>query len=211
MKKSVLDAIRLILFLSLPISCWLIFTGTPMIVLLFERGRFSGADAAHTALLIALLTPYVIFGRLIGITQTPFYARLDTKTPLLSVILFFVVYISTISILSKSMGIYGFAIASSFASVMTAVMMSALLHRAFGPLGWRDLKKFGVRMALVMGLTACAFAVGHTIGARFLAESLADKLIRFLVPTALGFTAFLGASVAFRLLGRHHLDALVTR
>jgi putative peptidoglycan lipid II flippase len=211
MKKSVLDAIRLILFLALPISCWLIFTGTPMIVLLFERGRFSGADAAHTALLIALLTPYVIFGRLIGITQTPFYARLDTKTPLLSVILFFAVYISTVSLLSKPMGIYGFAIASSFASVMTAVTMSALLHRAFGPLGWKDLKKFGVRMALVMGLTACAFAVGHTIGARFLAESLVDKLIRFLVPTALGFTAFLGASVAFRLLGRHHLDALVTR
>jgi putative peptidoglycan lipid II flippase len=211
MKKSVLDAIRLILFLALPISCWLIFTGTPMMVLLFERGRFSGADAAHTALLIALLTPYVIFGRLIGITQTPFYARLDTKTPLLSVILFFAVYISTIWLLSKSMGIYGFAIASSFASVMTAVTMSALLHRAFGPLGWKGLKKFGVRMAFVMGLTICAFALGHTIGGRFLSESLAAKLIRFLVPTALGFTAFLGASVGFRLLGRHHLDALVTR
>jgi putative peptidoglycan lipid II flippase len=211
MKKSVLDAIRLILFLALPISCWLIFTGTPMMVLLFERGRFSGADAAHTALLIALLTPYVIFGRLIGITQTPFYARLDTKTPLLSVILFFAVYISTIWLLSKSMGIYGFAIASSFASVMTAVTMSALLHRAFGPLGWKGLKKFGVRMAFVMGLTICAFALGHTIGGRFLAETLAAKLIRFLVPTALGFTAFLGASVGFRLLGRHHLDALVTR
>jgi putative peptidoglycan lipid II flippase len=211
MKKSVLDAIRLILFLALPISCWLIFTGKPMIVLLFERGRFSGADAAHTALLMALLTPYVIFGRLIGITQTPFYARLDTKTPLLSVILFFAVYISMISLLSKTMGIYGFAIASSFASVMTALTMSALLHRAFGPLGWRDLKKFGLRMAVVMGLTICAFALGHIIGGRFLSESLVAKLIRFLVPTALGFTAFLGASVCFRLLGRHHLNALVTR
>ena len=42
MKKSVLDAIRLIVFLALPISCWLIFTGKPMIVLLYERGRFSG-------------------------------------------------------------------------------------------------------------------------------------------------------------------------
>jgi putative peptidoglycan lipid II flippase len=181
-----------------------------MIVLLYERGRFSGADAAHTALLLALLTPYVIFGRLIGITQTPFYARLDTKTPLLSVILFFVVYISTIFLL-KSMGIYGFAIASSFASVMTAVTMSALLHRAFGPLGWKALKKFAWRMALVMGLTICAFAIGHTIGGRFLSESLADKLIRFLVPTALGFTAFLAASVGFRLFGRYHLNALVAR
>jgi putative peptidoglycan lipid II flippase len=210
MKKSVLDAIRLILFLALPISCWLIFAGTPMIVLLYERGRFSGADAAHTALLLALLTPYVIFGRLIGITQTPFYARLDTKTPLLSVILFFAVYISSIFLL-KSMGIYGFAIASSFASVMTAVTMSALLHRAFGPLGWKGLKKFAWRMVLVMGLTICAFAIGHTIGGRFLSESLAAKLVRFLVPTALGFTAFLAASVGFRLFGRHHLEALVAR
>jgi putative peptidoglycan lipid II flippase len=211
MKKSVLDAIRLIVFLALPISCWLIFTGKPMIVLLYERGRFSGADAAHTALLMALLTPYVIFGRLIGITQTPFYARLDTKTPLLSVIIFFGIYATAIALLSRTMGIYGFAIASSFASVMTAVTMSALLHRAFGPLGWKDLKKFGWRMTLVMGLTIFAFAIGHTIGGRFLSESLAAKLIRFLVPTALGFTAFLAASFGFRLLGRHHLTALVTR
>ncbi|HEY1658124.1 MAG TPA: lipid II flippase MurJ [Candidatus Sulfotelmatobacter sp.] len=211
MKKSVLDAIRLIVFIALPIACWLIFTGKPMIVLLYERGRFSGADAAHTALLIALLTPYVIFARLIGITQTPFYARLDTKTPLLSVIIFFAAYLGTIALLTRSMGVYGFAIASSFASIMTAITMSALLHRAFGPLGWKDLKKFGVRMALVMALTMCAFALGHTIGGRFLAESLSAKLIRFLVPTALGFTAFLVASVGFRLLGRHHFEALVTR
>jgi putative peptidoglycan lipid II flippase len=211
MKKSVLDAIRLILFIALPISAWLIFTGRPMIVLLFERGRFSGADAAHTALLIALLTPYVIFARLIGITQTPFYARLDTKTPLLSVILFFGVYISTIALLSKSMGIYGFAIASSFASVMTAVTMSALLHRAYGPLGWKGLKKFGLRLAAVMVLTMCAFAIGHTIGGRFLSGSLVAKLIQFLVPTSLGFAAFLAASVGLRLLGRHHLQALVAR
>ncbi|MFZ0771036.1 MAG: lipid II flippase MurJ [Candidatus Sulfotelmatobacter sp.] len=211
MKKSVLDAIRLIVFIALPIACWLIFTGKPMIVLLYERGRFSGADAAHTALLIALLTPYVIFARLIGITQTPFYARFDTKTPLFSVIIFFAVYLGTIALLSKTMGVYGFAIASSFASIMTAVTMSALLHRAFGPLGWKGLRKFGMRMALVMLLTMCAFALGHTIGGKFLAESLSAKLIRFLVPTALGFTAFLAASVGFRLLGRHHLAALVTR
>jgi putative peptidoglycan lipid II flippase len=211
MKKSVRDAIRLIAFLSLPISCWLIFAGQPMIVLLFQRGRFSGVDAAHTAMLIALLTPYVIFGRLIGITQTPFYAKLDTKTPLLSVILFFGLYATTVALLTRTIGIYGFPIASSFASVMTAVTMSALLHRTFGPLGWKLLKKFGMQMTVVMALTICAFAIGQLIGGQFLSESLAAKLVRFLVPTALGFTAFLGAAFSFRMLGRRHLDALVSR
>jgi putative peptidoglycan lipid II flippase len=211
MKRSVLDAIRLIAFLALPISCWLIFTGQPMMVLLFQRGRFSGADAAHTAILIALLTPYVLFGRLIGITQTPFYAKLDTRTPLLSVILFFGLYTTTVAVLSRTMGIYGFAIASSFASIMTAVTMSALLHRAFGPLGWKLLKKFGLRMAGVMALTICAFVIGNAIGGQFLSESFVTKLIHFLVPTVLGFTAFLGASVGFRLFGKRHLEALVSR
>lgn len=211
MKKSVLDAIRLIAFLALPISCWLIFTGQPMIVLLFQRGRFSGADAAHTAMLIALLTPYVIFGRLIGITQTPFYAKLDTKTPLLSVILFFVLYTATVALLTRSIGIYGFPIASSFASVMTAVTMSALLHRTFGPLGWKLLKNFGIQMTVIMALTICAFVVGHLIGGRFLSESFTARLVRFLVPTALGFTAFLGAAFAFKLLNKRHLVALVSR
>lgn len=209
MKSSVLDAIRLITFLALPISCWLLFTGQPMIVLLFQRGRFSGADATHTALLIALMTPYVIFSRVIGITQTPFYAKLDTKTPLVSVILFFSVYIVLVWLLSRTLGVYGFPIASSVASVMTTVTMSALLHRTFGPLGWKSLSKFGFRMALVMGITICAFALGRTLVGQFQSETLADKLIRFLTPTALGFAAFLAASVAFRLLKTRHLEALV--
>jgi putative peptidoglycan lipid II flippase len=211
MKKSVLDAIRLITFIALPISCWLIFVGQPMIVLLYERGLFTRADATHTAMLIALLTPYVIFGRLIGITQTPFYAKLDTKTPLISVILFFGLYTSSVVLLSKMIGLYGFPIASSFASIMTAVVMSALLHREFGPLGWRLLRKFCSQMAVVMVLTICAFAIGHTIGGQFLSESLTDKVIRFVVPTTLGFSVFMAGSVGLRLIGRKHLDALVSR
>lgn len=210
MKSSVLDAIRLITFLALPISCWLIFTGQPMIVLLFQRGRFSGADAAHTALLMALMTPYVIFSRLIGITQTPFYAKLDTKTPLISVILFFSLYVVLVSILGRTIGVNGFPIASSFASIMTAVTMSALLHRTFGPLGWKRLNRFGLRMAFVMVVTICAFVVGRMIGGQFVTESLGDKLIRFLTPTVLGFGSFLAASIALRLLGSRHLDALVS-
>jgi putative peptidoglycan lipid II flippase len=211
MKRSVLDAIRLILFVALPIACWLIFTSQPMIVLLYERGKFSGADATHTALLIALLTPYIVFGRLIGITQTPFYAKFDTKTPLISVLIFLGVYIALVALLSKPLGIYGFPIASSFASGLTAVTMSALLQRTFGPLGWRVLKRFWTRMGIAMGFMICAFVIGHSIGAQFLSESLSDKLIRFIVPTALGFIAFLGASVGFKLLGRRHLTALVSR
>jgi putative peptidoglycan lipid II flippase len=211
MKNSVLDAIRLISFLALPVASWLIFAGQPMIVLLFQRGKFSGEDAAHTALLIALLTPYVVFTRLIGITQTPFYAKLDTKTPLLSVILFFGLYAGTVALLLKPLGIYGFPVASSFASIMTTVTMSALLHRAFGPLGWKMLKKFGMQMTLVMGLTICAFAIGQFVGGQFLSETFAAKLIRFLIPTAFGFTAFLGAAFAFRLVRKSHLEAMVSR
>jgi len=211
MKNSVLEAIRFIAFLALPVSSWLIFTGQPMIVLLFERGRFSRVDAAHTAVLIALLSPYVIFSRLIGITQTPFYAKLDTKTPLLSVILFFGIHITTVLMLSRRVGIYAFPIATSFAALMTAVTMSALLHRAFGPLGWRSLKRFGLRMTVVVSVTICALTVGHLIGGQILSDSFGAKLIRFCVPTALGFTAFLAGSVGVRLLGRRHLEALVSR
>jgi putative peptidoglycan lipid II flippase len=211
MKRSIRDAVRLIAFVALPISCWLIFAGQPMIALLFERGRFSPEDSALTAALIALLTPYIIFGRIIGITQTPFYARLDTRTPLLSIIMFFALYVVTVLYLADRIGIYGFPLASSFACVMTALTMSFLLHRAFGPLGWKQLKPFGLRMALVMILTICAFSVGHVINAEILADSLTAKWIRFLVPTALGSISFLAASVIVGLLGKRHLQALVNR
>jgi putative peptidoglycan lipid II flippase len=209
MKSSILDAVRLIAFFALPIAAWLIFVSKPMIILVFAHGRFSSADAATIAFVIALLTPYVVFGRIIGIAQTPFYAKLDTRTPLISVVLYFVMYVGLVVLLHSSLGLYAFPIASSVSCAVTAVTMSILLNRAFGPLGWVRLKAFGTRMGVAMLAMVGGLAAGTSLfTSTVIPDTLLAKAVRFALPTALGTAMFLVGGFSARLISLRHVRYL---
>ena len=49
LRKTLLESVRLLSLVGLPVSIWLIFTAEPMLVLLFVRGVFSRADASLTS------------------------------------------------------------------------------------------------------------------------------------------------------------------
>src|SRR5947209_16391600 len=50
-RKTLLESIHLLTVVGLPVCIWLILAAEPLVVLVFERGEFSRADAALTALL----------------------------------------------------------------------------------------------------------------------------------------------------------------
>jgi len=209
MKLSILNAIRIIAFVSLPISCWLIFTAQPLLVLLFGHGRFSSEDATVIASLIALMTPYVLLSRITGIVQIPFYANMRTRTPLLAVAVFSATYTGFVVALARRYDIYGFAIASSLASISAVLSMSFLIHRSFGPLGWTELKSFGLKMSPVMAVTVGTFFIGRLLNARILSETMFSKWLRLMIPTTLGMLGFAVASVLFGVIGWRHLQGFL--
>jgi putative peptidoglycan lipid II flippase len=209
MKLSILNAIRIIAFISMPISCWLIFTAQPTLVLLYGRGRFSTADATVIASLIAMMTPYVLFIRISGIVQIPFYANMRTKTPMLAVAVFIGSYVGTVLLLAGRYDIYGFAIASSVASISSVFSMSFLINRSFGPLGWIRLKTFGLKMSLVMAVTVCAFLIARILNEQIISETMLSKWLRLMIPTAFGTIGFAVSSVLFGIIGWRHLRGVL--
>ena len=209
MKLSILNAIRIIAYVSMPISCWLIFTAQPMLVLLYGHGRFSSADATVIGSLIALMTPYVLLSRITGIVQIPFYANMRTRTPLLAVAVFIVTYTGFVIVLARRYDIYGFAIASSLASISAVLSMSFLMHRSFGPLGWTRLKSFGLKMSSVMAITVFAFFIAQFLDAQILSETMFSKWLRLLIPTTLGMLGFTVSSVFFDVVGWRHVQGFL--
>src|SRR5438874_272400 len=87
-RRTFLESIRLLTIVGLPVCIWLILVAEPLVVLLFERGEFSRADAALTGLLIQFMAADILLGRLVSITQTLFYANMDMRTPLISTVIF---------------------------------------------------------------------------------------------------------------------------
>jgi len=205
MKMSTLKGIKLSLFVAAPLSIWLIFNGESLVMLLFGRGKFSLADAVLISSLMSLMAPYIVMSRLSNIMQAMFYATGDTRTPAVSALLTFVISVMVAFMGIKSLGIYVFPIASSGGALCTAIVMSILVHRRFGSLGWKRLGSFGIKFSEVLIVTTFAFMASVNIHKYVSEEILTEQLIAFMIPTTLGGITFVAASL---LLGVVHLDTL---
>jgi putative peptidoglycan lipid II flippase len=203
MKMSILKGIKLSLFVAAPLSIWLIFNGESLVMLLFGRGKFSLTDAGLTSSLMSLMTPYIMMSRLSTIMQAMFYATDDTRIPAISALLTFVINVMVAFMGIKSLGIHVFPIASSAGALCTAIVMSILLHRRFGSLGWKSLGNFGLQFSGVLIVTTFAFMVSVNIQKYVSAETLMKQLIAFMVPTALGVITFIAASFLLGVVHRH--------
>ncbi len=75
-------AIKLILAVSLPLTVFTIALANPVIGIVFHRGNFSPAATHLLALTLAIYGASLIGSGLQRVLLAPFYARLDTRTPL---------------------------------------------------------------------------------------------------------------------------------
>lgn len=92
-------AMRMVLFLSIPITVVLFLFGDSVIKLFFQRGAFKDIDTYYTSRTLAfyiLALPIAVFG---DILSKGYYVLQDTKTPMLIGIIEIVVYFSSVYIL----------------------------------------------------------------------------------------------------------------
>ncbi len=190
MKGNLLNSTKLLLLIAVPFSIWLIFASRPLVSLLFERGAFTSADAATTSAILALLTPYILLSRINGIFQIPFYASMDMRTPLAGISVALAVHLGIILTGQSSLGIFVFPIASSGGSLVSALIMGALLKRRFGAIGWRRASDFVQRLALSSAVAAVVLALASPANGSWIESQLLEKVFALAVPSAAGLVAF---------------------
>jgi putative peptidoglycan lipid II flippase len=197
LRKTLLESVRLLCIVGLPISIWLIFAAEPMLVLLFVRGEFSRGDAALTSIIVGLMVPCILLSRIITVAQAPFYADMDVRPPLVSMLVFSVVHVVLATTLVAVMGLFGLPIALSLASLCGTGYMVYKLQRRFGPLGWSELRGFACRLSAASALAGVGFVLGtRSIGMLTLPGAMA-KLVDFAVPTSFAVCAFVVGAFLF--------------
>jgi putative peptidoglycan lipid II flippase len=199
-RKTLLESLQLLSVVGVPVSVWLIVVAKPMLVLLFVRGAFSGADAALTAVVLSLMVPDILLGRLGSIAQTLFYANRDTRTPFTSTVVYTVAHTIFAILLVRKFGVLGLPIAVSLASLSYAAYMIAKMQSRFGPIGWRELYGFSIRLAAASAVALAGFASGTRLVAAATVSDSLGKLLNFAVPTGFSVCAFAVAALLFRLI-----------
>src|SRR5579883_2415771 len=155
-------AMRLVLLLILPAMAGLIVLREPVVALLFQRGAFDAAATARTAEAFKYFSPQLPFAALDQLFIVAFYARKDTRTPVLVGVCTVLLYIATAPALCGCVGFApfgrlganGLALANALQNSAHAVVLYVLLRRLFPHIGG-GAGGFLLRLALaalVMGL-----------------------------------------------------------
>ncbi|GAC1456510.1 MAG: murein biosynthesis integral membrane protein MurJ [Candidatus Limnocylindrales bacterium] len=199
MRDALQQAIRWILFLTLPTVVMMIVLRRPIVNLLFQYGQF-GAQARESTQEAFLFYSLGLAGHaLIQILARAYYASRDTKTPLALTLISIGTNITLSVALAPLYGINGLAVANSIATLAEAALFLALLAprarlRMVG-LGTASLKV--VATSLVMGIAMFLFirVTNLTVD---LDQTKPGLFLQTAVAMAVGAAVYLAASSLLR-------------
>lgn len=152
--QSQQSALEFSLFLALPAMVGLICLAQPLIMMTFERQAFTADDTYATALTLqafALGLPAYV---MIKIFSSSFFARQDTKTPLMTAAVGIVIDIILSVVLMGTFQQVGIAFATAVAAWVNAILLAVTLYRQGHLVFTSRMVTFLSRSALSCVLTA---------------------------------------------------------
>ncbi len=190
--------------LIVPATFGLAAVAVPTVDLLFGHGATDAAGAR--AIVVALLAylPGTLFAAYDHLLVFAFYARRDTRTPVLVGVLAVGVYFAVAFALVDAFGMFGLVLANSAQFVARAVVLWLLARRGLNYVGAPGLSRVAVRCgtaALAMSLLALAawwVLDAQMPDAENGSSGLARELTLVAVPVGLGAAAYLGALHVWR-------------
>jgi len=165
MKKTINNAMRLVLFLTLPATFGIIVLREPIISTLFQHGAFDWEATRKTAfvLLFDAMGLFAIAG--VKIYSNSFFSLGDTKTPFYTA--FFAMFINffcaVIFINTEFFSFGGLPLAVSIAATFNLIILAFELRKKIGRIGLRQIFKTSFKViiaCLVMSLVAHAICKG---------------------------------------------------
>ncbi len=159
--RSALSAtVRSILFIAIPASIGLLVLSTPIVQLLFERGRFTETSTEFVAAALGAYALGLIGHSGVEILARAFYALHDTKTPvvlgIVSLLVNLIISLSLIHVL----GVVGLASANTIAALLEMTLLIVMIRRRLGGLDDRRLTSSTLKTILasmVMGAAVLWF------------------------------------------------------
>ncbi|MBL6953521.1 MAG: murein biosynthesis integral membrane protein MurJ [Alphaproteobacteria bacterium] len=200
-------AIELTLFLALPAMFAFLVTADELILTLFQRGQFDVTAARATAF---ALTAYAVGlpGYVLVKVLTPaFFARRDTRTPVLVGIVAVVANLILNLILMQFMAHAGLALATAIAAWLNVSLLCWILYRR-GDLApdTRLIQRLGRALGAALAMAGGLWWLKSLLAAQF----LGGETQRILALLALVVAGMLGFALAALILRAIRLDEIRT-
>jgi putative peptidoglycan lipid II flippase len=144
---------RIVLLLIVQATIGLLVLAQPIIALLFEHGAFQPYDTERTAQALRVYLIGLPFAAIDQVLIFAFYARKDTRTPVLVGVLGVFIYLGVALTLIAPLGMLGLVLANSVQLTSHALIMLILTHRHFDGLRGQRLMQTILRVLFASALT----------------------------------------------------------
>jgi putative peptidoglycan lipid II flippase len=151
MRESLAFGLRLTLFITIPAMTGLLACSTPIFSLLFMGGEFDYAKAVNSAQALFYYSFGLSFVALTRVLAPAFYALKDTKTPVWTAFIAFLLNVVFSLLLMRPLLHGGLALATTLSALANMIMLLWLLRRKIGPFGGRGVTRSGIK-ALIASL-----------------------------------------------------------
>jgi putative peptidoglycan lipid II flippase len=199
--ELVARSIRILLFVMLPIAALGMALGVKVIDLLLGYGRFDDAAVRLTADTLLLFLIGLAAHATIGVLARAFYARQDTRTPVIAAILAVVINTTLGAALVGQLGLPALGLAIAIGAWVEAALLLVVLWRREPGLDVAGI--LGVGLRSLVGAAAAAAVALATVGALDgVAPADPGKVFVFLqagLATLLGGVAYLAVALALRI------------
>jgi putative peptidoglycan lipid II flippase len=206
-RGTIAFALRLIGFITIPSTVGLILLATPLIDVVFRRGRFGTADVDKTALAVGFFALGLFAAAGVKILTQAFYALHDTRTPVLVATFDLAVFWILCVALAGPMQHAGVALATAAGFWINFLILLVLLRQRLGGMGGRAI------LASLFRLVLASLAMGAVVWT--VAAKLVPYRMIWTLPLRMGWVgavAALGAAtfLAFaKLLGAPEVDEVL--
>ncbi|MBI1833726.1 MAG: murein biosynthesis integral membrane protein MurJ [Candidatus Andersenbacteria bacterium] len=147
---------RYILFFAIPLSALFYLFRAQIVRVLFGDGAFDWEDTVMTFETLGFLVISIFAQATIPLLTRAFYAKQDTKTPVIISIISIVANVALALWLAPRMGVQGLALAFSIGAIIQLLLLLGILHRQLE--GFDDVKVLASLMKIVVASIAGAIA-----------------------------------------------------
>ena len=166
MRSTLASAIALMLTLNVPATLGLMVLATPIVRLLFERGRFTPADTMATAAAVQLYALGLVGYSVVKIVSPTFYALGRSRTPaavgVAAVLLNAGLSVAT----APYFGYKGLALSASIAALFNAATLAWLARGALGGLEFARVAATFTKTLAAAGAMAGVAGAAMTVWSR---------------------------------------------
>jgi len=194
---QIAQALRLLVFLTLPSALGLICAGRPIVRLLFERGAFLPADTAATATVLAWMSIGLVAYASTKVFVPYYYAIRRPRVPLAASLLAVGANLLTLGLLFESMGFVAAGLGMALGNLTNGGLL-LLMYRGPEPLfGKVELRVLGSLFIAALGMCGVVlFAISAFDPA---VHGLAGKALAAFVPVVLGAATYLVLALVMKI------------